>query len=164
VELVEIVLILALVVYMIWRRMAGQPLRAGRLMIGAFVVMVFGLQALPGLGFEPAAMAVLGVEALVGIGVGAARGATVAIYERDGYLWYRYRPLTVVVWLLTILLRVGMVAAAAVVGVSLPATGAVLVVLGVSLLAESAVVALRARRTGVPYAPYRRSDRVGMSR
>ena len=160
---VEIVLILALVVFMVWRRMAGQPLRAGRLIIVPIVAVAFGLQALPGVGSDPAAIAVLAAEAVTGIATGAARGATVGIYERGGHLWYRYRPLTVVVWLLIIPLRIGMVLATTAIGVSLPTNGALLIVLGASLLAESGVIALRASRTGVPYAPSRRAARVGSS-
>jgi hypothetical protein len=163
VGLVEIVLILALIAFMIWRRMAGQPLRAARLIVLPAVAVVLGLQELTGLAFHASTIAVLAIGVLTGIGTGAARGATVGIYERDGYLWYRYRALTVVIWLVIIPLRVGMVLAATAAGVALPTTGSLLVVLGVSFLAESGVIALRASRTGVPYAPSRRAAGVRTS-
>ena len=161
--LAQIVLILALMAFMIWRRMAGQPLRAGRLILLPAVAVVLGLQELPGITFSAATIGVLAVEGLTAVATGAARGATVGIYERDGHLWYRYRPLTVLIWLVIIPLRIGMVVAATAAGVSLPTTGSLLVVLGFSFLAESGVIALRASRTGVPYAPSRRAARLGTS-
>lgn len=161
--LVEIVLILALIAFMVWRRMVGQPLRAARLIVLPAVAVILGLQELAGSSIHASVIAVLAIGALTGIATGAARGATVGIYERDGYLWYRYRPLTVVIWLVLIPLRIGMVLAATAAGVTLPTTGSLLVVLGVSFLAESGVIALRASRTGVPYAPSRRAARVGTS-
>jgi hypothetical protein len=50
---------------------------------------------------------------LIGAGVGAsvvlglARGATVAVYDRDGASWLRYRPATLWLWLATVAVRVG---------------------------------------------------------
>jgi len=64
------------------------------------------------------------------------------------------RPLTVVVWVGSLLVRVGQTAAGHAVGADSNVLGAALLgVLGLSLLAEALVVGKRALGAGVPFAP-----------
>jgi hypothetical protein len=153
-NLLQILLIAVVVVFVIVRRFAGQPLRAGSFVLplglaiwGAYELR-HGHLGLPELAF-------LAGEVVAGLALGAARGATIQLYVRDGHLWQRYRWATLAMWGAAIVTRVGMVAAGYAMGLHLPAQS-LLVVLGASLLAESAIVTQRAIRTGVPFAPSRR--------
>jgi hypothetical protein len=155
VSYVWILLIAAIVVLVIGRRFAGEPLRAKSLII-PLALTVWGLSQLRGQHLDAADLALLIVEGVVGLGLGALRGLTIRIYQRDGHLWMRYRWATLGVWVASIAVRFGFVFGAHLVGVHLSGNVASLVPLGASLLAESAVVAQRATRTGIPFAPDRR--------
>jgi hypothetical protein len=85
--------------------------------------------------------------------LGAARGATVQLFSRDEELWQRYRPATVALWLALIAVKVILSLIAGAAGASGGAgTNRLLLALGVSLLAETAVVGPRAPATGEPSA------------
>jgi hypothetical protein len=144
------------IVFVIGRRFAGQPLRAQSPVIPVGLTVWAGynlvkehLTALD-LGF-------LAVCLVLGVISGLARGVTVHLYPRDGHLWTRYRWSTAVIWVATIALRIGLVLVGHVAGVGLDDTWPTMLTLGVSLIAEAGVVALRAARTGVPVAPGRRA-------
>jgi hypothetical protein len=81
------------------------------------------------------------------------------VYERAGHLWYKYSALTIVVWVLSIGVRLGVGALGHVLGATVPMTSASLVMLGVTLLGEAAIVGTRAMRSGVAFAPGRRAAR-----
>jgi hypothetical protein len=155
---VEILLIVAAVVYVVAGRLAGQPLQAKRLVVIPAAMTIYGLTQLG----HPAAIAILTlvVEAVIGFGLGLLRGITIHVYERAGHLWFRYRPLTLAIWAATIAVRVVIAVGAHLIGVNLPTLGAILVSFGLSLFGEAAVVAVRAQRLGVPYAPGGRPARV----
>jgi hypothetical protein len=157
-SIVEILLIVAAVVYVIAGRLAGQPLQAKRLVVIPAAMTIYGLTHLPHL--DAIAIAGLAVEAAIGFGLGLLRGVTIHVYEKAGHLWFRYRPLTLAVWVATIAVRVVIAFGAHLVGVNLPTMGAILVSLGLSLFGEAAVIATRAQRLGVPYAPGGRAARV----
>jgi hypothetical protein len=154
---VEILLIAAVVVYVVGARLAGQPLQAKRLVVIPAAMSIYGLTQLG----HPGATAIvaLAVEAAIGFGLGLLRGVTIHVYEKAGHLWFRYRPLTLAVWAATIAVRVVIALGTHAVGVNLPTTGAILVSFGLSLFGEAAVIATRAQRLGVPYAPDRRAAR-----
>lgn len=98
----------------------------------------------------------LGLSAVLG----AARGATVELFTREGELWQRYRPVTVVLWLTLIAAKIvlGVIASAA--GASAAAgTNGLLLALGISLAAETAVTASRGLATGVPFATQQQDNR-----
>ncbi|WP_026416894.1 hypothetical protein [Actinomadura oligospora] len=96
----------------------------------------------------------LGVEALVALLLGAMRAATMRLWrEPDGSLWRRGGGLTVVAWIVSITVRAGLLGIAYLVGVR-TGSGNLIAFLGVSLLAQYAILDVRsrslpARRTGV---------------
>jgi hypothetical protein len=154
----EILLIVAAVVYVVVGRLAGQPLQAQRLVAIPAAMTIYGLTQLG----HPDAMAIVGLvlEAAIGFGLGLLRGITIHVFEKAGHLWFRYRPLTLAIWAATIGVRVMIAFAAHLFGVNLPTLAAILVSFGLSLFGEAAVVAMRAARLGVPYAPSGRAARV----
>ena len=157
-DIAKLLLILLLIGYVIVKRLAGQPLTSGRLALVPLVLVGLGGYQLLQAPLTGAGGALLAAEVVLGLGVGLVRGLTIDIYQRGAHLWYRYRPLTVLIWLLTIGLRLGFGLAAHGLGIGLPVAAALLGV-GASLLGEGAIVWQRARRTGVPFAPDRRTAR-----
>ncbi len=144
-----ILLIVAAVGYVLYSRMQGQALTARRLLVIPVILLAIGVGELGNV--SATGVAFLVAAGATSLALGAARGATVAVYARNGVLWYRYHKSTVVLWVLTIAVRAGLVAAATAVG--LPGEYGMLISLGLSLLGESAVVGTRAHATGIPFAP-----------
>lgn len=156
-----ILIIAAVIVVVIGRRLAGEPLSARRLAIMPLALLVVGIDqfAQAKVGLPAAAWAYLGVEAVVMLALGAVRGMTIALYERDGHLWYRYRWTTLAIWLLAIALRVGSGVLAAAAGVHLPSQ-AMYLTLGISFVGEAMVVGPRALGMGTPLAPSKSQRRI----
>jgi hypothetical protein len=155
-NIAQALLIAVLVVLVIGRRFAGQPLRAQSLLIPVGLTVWAGYQ-LRGAHLTVNDIGFLLISVVLGLASGAARGITVHLYPRDGHLWMRYRWLTAVVWLASIALRVGLVVGAHLAGVGLSSGSTIMLTLGVSLIAEVAVVGARAARTGIPFAPRQRA-------
>ncbi|HUA49876.1 MAG TPA: hypothetical protein VMA77_31885 [Solirubrobacteraceae bacterium] len=151
---VTILLALAAIGYVMWSRMQGQPLQAKRLLVLPAVLVIVGLSDLTGKSSHTAAdvaflLAGFALSALLG----AARGTTIELFTRDGELWQRYRPITVALWLALIATKVILAVVAGAAGAPGGAgTNGLLLALGISLLAEAAVVGPRALASGVPFA------------
>jgi hypothetical protein len=145
----------ALVVFMIVRRMMGEPLRARRLLVLPLVVAILGAGQVGHVTHVRAVdVAVLAFEAVFAVAVGVARGATVQVYVREGHVWFRYRWITLALWVAAAVLRF----AVREVGVLAGANGTLLMhtllfMVALTLAGEACVVGLRALRTGAPFAP-----------
>jgi hypothetical protein len=151
-----ILLAVAAVGWVLWSRMKGQPLKARRLLVLPAVLTVLGITDLTGssaphltakdIGFLVAAV---GISAVLG----AARGATIELYPHGGELWQRYRLITAGLWITLITAKIVEMVLAGAAGASAGGgTSSLLLSLGVSLLAEAAVVGPRALSTGLPFA------------
>ncbi|MEV4252087.1 hypothetical protein AB0J52_02845 [Spirillospora sp. NPDC049652] len=103
---------------------------------------------------EVLSVGLLGVEAVAALLLGALRAATMRLWrEPDGSLWRRGGGLTVAAWIVSIAVRVGLIGVAYVLGVR-TGSGNLIAFLGVSLLAQYAILDVRsrslpARHTGV---------------
>ncbi|GAA2059130.1 hypothetical protein GCM10009839_81580 [Catenulispora yoronensis] len=144
-----IVLVLALVV---GRRLTGRPLDTRRSVVLPGVLAVYGLVTLQKAGtLTHTDQAWLAASGAVSIAFGLVRGMTVRLYERDGYLWARYRPSTLALWAASIAARFAVEAAAVASGAGRSAmTSSLMLMFGLSLAAESLVVLPRAQASGVP--------------
>jgi hypothetical protein len=111
---------------------------------------VYGLAKLDVFTFTDGLWLVLG--SAVGCGLGAVRAATTKLFERDGVLWLRYTGWTFGVWVLSLLVNFGMGYLAVASGAH-PDARPVTLSIGVSLLGEVLVIGMRAKTTGLPYAP-----------
>ncbi len=151
-----IVLAVAAVGWVLWSRMKGQPLQAKRLLVLPVVLTVLGITDLTGSSaprLTPADIAFLAVGAGISAVLGAARGATIEIYPHGDELWQRYRPVTVGLWIALIGAKLILTVIAGAAHASAGGgTNSLLLTLGISLLAEAAVVGPRALSTGVPFA------------
>lgn len=152
-----ILLVVAGVGYVLWSRTQGRPLKARRMVVLPVLFIVLGVTDLssstaPHL--SDTAIGFLLAGAIVSIVLGAARGSTVELYPTDGELWQRYRRSTVALWIALIVARIVLtVIAHGAGGAAGAGTNSLMLTLGLSLLAEAAVIAPRALSTGLPLAP-----------
>jgi hypothetical protein len=151
-----ILLVVAGVGYVLWSRTQGRPLKARRLVVLPLLFIVLGVSDLSSSSaphLTSTAIAFLFASCVISIVLGAARGATIELYPKDGELWQRYRSSTVVLWIALIAAKIVLAVVAHGTGSAAGAgTDSLLLALGLSLLAEAAVIAPRALSTGVPFA------------
>jgi hypothetical protein len=156
---VTILVVVAAVGYVLWSRMQGRPLQLRRLVLLPVILAVLGISDLTGSSaphLTPKDIAFLAAGIVLSAVLGAARGATIQLYPNQGELWQRYRPSTVALWIALIAAKVVLLAIAGSAGASAGGgTNSLLLSLGISLLAEAAVVGPRAMATGVPFAARR---------
>lgn len=153
ITIVLVVAAIAAVGYVLVSRMRGKAVNVRRLLVlPAVLTVIGGLQVLgeARLGMTATALGLLATDVVVAVLLGVARGATVAVSAREGRAWLRYRPLTLALWVATIIVRLGMTALAYAVGAAQAAGGpALLLCVGVTLLGEGAVVARRTIPVGL---------------
>jgi hypothetical protein len=151
-----ILLVLAAIGYVLWSRMKGQPLKVKRLLVLPVVLTVIGITDLTGSSaphLTSKDIAFLVASVAISVVLGAARGATIELYPQQGELWQRYRASTVGLWIALIATKLILTVVANGAGASAGGgTKSLLLSLGVSLLAEAAMVAPRALSTGLPFA------------
>lgn len=144
------------VVAILVKRFVGEPLGARDLLVPPAVLTGLGVwavvEAAPVRAVE---LAWIVGAALVGMALGAARGWTVRLFLRNGSLWQRYSPWTVVVWIGSVAVSVGLGWLAVRGGVRAEVRPVTLAI-GVSLLGELLVLGGRAWLAGVPFAPRNR--------
>jgi hypothetical protein len=146
---VEIVLILAAVGYLLVRRMMGEPVQAKRMLILPVVLTLIGLSDVSGQARTPLSLLFVVATAAISIAIGALRGVSVRISERDGLAFVRYTGVTVVLWVVNLAIKFG---ANLVLGAIDPkdagaVSNSLLLTLGLGILAEGLVVLYRALRT-----------------
>ncbi|BCJ37630.1 hypothetical protein Athai_51330 [Actinocatenispora thailandica] len=164
--------VLVVVALMIARRVYGEPLKVRRLLLAPlFELAIGGYQIATHGGLPAGEWLSLALTGALSLGLGAARGATVELFERRGVLWQRYRLRTFGVWLAAFVARFGVRALLAVLGVTTAAAsisslasggkphfsaaliGTLLITSGLGFLGESLVLTPRALATGVPLQP-----------
>src|ERR1700753_3833124 len=94
----EIVLIVAAVCYLLVRRMAGEPAQAKRMLILPVVLIAIGISDLSGHVSSSMSLLFLVATAAISVVLGALRGASVRISQRDGVAFVRYTGVTIVLW------------------------------------------------------------------
>jgi len=152
-NVLQIVLIVAVVALVIGKRLVGRPVDARRSVVMPGALAVYGLTLL----FKSDHQLThtdevwLVIQGAVSVAIGLARGTTIRLYERDGYLWARYRPITLLLWLASIVGRIALEAAAVASGADKTAmTSSMMLMFGASLAAESLIVLPRAYASGIP--------------
>ncbi|MFD5830344.1 DUF1453 domain-containing protein [Lentzea sp. NPDC060358] len=133
-------LIAAGVLYVLVRRFRGEPLNARDLLAPPAFLLFFGIRAVE----EFSLLHLLPLAA--GFAFGVLRGMTITLFERNGHLWQRYTPWTVVVWVTSIGASVGL-------GLLIGGHAPTQLSIGVGMLGELCAVGAKALNTGVPFAP-----------
>jgi hypothetical protein len=161
-HLAEILLYVAIAALVVWRvifrQLRGYRLTArGLALMPAILVLLGGyrtLQALPQA--SGAEIALLAADLVVLAVLGVVRASTTQVTERDGYAFQQGTKRTLLLWLVTIAVRIGFT----VLGEELGAAGALTsasfaLTLGVSIGVQNALAYTRAQRLGLPFAPGR---------
>jgi hypothetical protein len=156
-SIVQVIVVVAVLVFVIGRRFTPRPVRGdGRRWRLPLILTAVGAYTLYGLGhgskpitWTGADLAYIAIGLSVSVVLGATRGFTLHLYEEGGTLMQRYRPLTALLWVVLIAVRIGMDLSATGLGVaSAVAGGSILLMLGSSLLGEAAAVSLRVAGAG----------------
>jgi hypothetical protein len=141
-----VLLIAAAVVWILWRQVKAQPVRAKLLVLVPVAMAYFGIRdTAPGTWTDSADVALIAVGALASAGIGLVRGTTIRVWrERDGAWWSKGSKMTLALWGAMILVRVVLDGAAHVSGHSAAAgLGPSLLSVGLSFAGQNAVIAMR---------------------
>jgi hypothetical protein len=168
--LLNAVLILALVGFVLYRQTIARPVVARRLWLLPAVLSVIGIAAISHVdngNLSVTAVEYLAVDLAASIALGGVRGCFVRVFERDGVMWRQGGLVTLALWIVTIGIRIVIAILAGAAGLGNVMDAALELSLGVSLLAQNGVVALRGSRMGLHFAPdlatRRRRDRIRSS-
>ncbi|MGW6448756.1 DUF1453 domain-containing protein [Lentzea sp. NPDC055074] len=138
-------LIAAGVLYVLVRRFRGEPLNARDLLAPPAFLLFFGVRAV-----DEFHLAYL-LPLAAGFAFGAVRGLTIRLFERDGHLWQRYTPWTLLVWMTSIGASLGF-------ALLFDHHAPTQLSIGVSMLGELCAVGAKALNTGLPFAPEKLSN------
>jgi hypothetical protein len=152
----EIIAVIGLIGYIIYRQVTGEPLRGRRAVVLPAVLAVIGFMNLCSreghLGPADVFCLVLGTAGCAVIGL--AFGAITRLRSRDGYLWAQLPLSGLWLWAALIGWRVLVMLLAAGMHAHVAASSSVLLLsLGINRLAQAAVIVPRAMAMGVPFAP-----------
>ena len=154
------VLILALFCWILSKRFQWRPVRGdSRQWRLPLILIAIGVWATLGSQHKTSSGAVttttskdytyLLVGALVSLGLGMVRGRTLEIANHAGQTMKRYRPMTAVLWVVLIVVRLGIDLYGGHLGVSSAIIGtSIMLMFGLSLLGESLAVAMRTGAIG----------------
>ncbi len=144
----EILLVIAVVGYMLIRRLLGEPAQAKRMLVLPAVLTVIGLSSAKDVLHDPVQLGFLVVTTLIGVGLGALRGLSVRVYVRDGIANMRYTAVSIVLWVVNILIKLGGNFLLAGIDPHADGGNTLMLTLGAGLLMEGVVVLAKAMRTG----------------
>ena len=154
---IEILAVIGIIGYVIFRQVQGEPLRGKRTMLLPAILTVIGLLNLHGsadahvTGTDVACI-VVGTAGSAAIGL--AFGAIMRLESRGGYLWAQLPLRGLWLWAAMIAWRVVVILLATGLHAHVAASASTLLLsLGVNRLAQAAVIAARAMAMGVPFAP-----------
>lgn len=154
-ELSTYLITVAAMVWIIYRQFVGRFVTPGRSMVLPLVLVVWGLVQAVQADVRWGTLAVLVVagDLVLTAALGAVRGAAIRLSLREGYLYRRGGVPSLVLWAVSIGVRVLVAVLAA--GTSAgPATTATLTLgVGVSIATQYAVLAARVRADGRPIRP-----------
>jgi hypothetical protein len=144
-EIIQVVLIAAAIVYMMVRRLMGEPAVGTRLVVLPAVLGGIGLTQVS---VHSASTAVfLAVSAALSVVFGLLRGLTVRVYEQNGLVMLRYTAVTMVLWAASFVARL---AAGFVMNLVDPSAAqfgnGLMLGVGAGLLAEGLVLLAKAAR------------------
>ncbi|WP_410611833.1 hypothetical protein [Amycolatopsis sp. lyj-109] len=130
------------------RTLVGMPLLLTA--VGGYLT----LKALPGA--STAELGLLAADLLLLAGLGVLRSTTTTLAERDGTTFQQGSAVTIGLWVLTVAVRIGVIALGAAFGVTGPLTSAsIAFTLGVSIAVQNATTYRRIQRRGLPLADRR---------
>lgn len=155
-EATTVLIALVVLGYVLWSQTRGRPVVVRRLVVLPAVLVVWGLSD-AGHAPHPSGALDVGLVALdvfLSLSLGALRGTTVRLSERNGFLYQQGGRATLALWGLSVAARAAVDAVGHAGHEHLSSSASLLPLLfGLTLAAQGAVVAWRGARTGVPFAP-----------
>jgi hypothetical protein len=146
---IEIIMVIAVVCYVLIRRLMGEPAEGKRMLLLPAVLTVVGVLNVAKLTQTPLSVVFLVATAGISMVLGLLRGTSIRLFPRDGLVFMRYTGVTVALWMLNLAVRFGANILLRVVDphdVASVGSGLFLT-MGAGMLCEGAVVLLKAVRT-----------------
>jgi hypothetical protein len=153
---IEILAVVGIIGYVIYRQVQGQPLRGRRTVLLPAILTVIGFVNLRsgGAHLSGADITSLVIGAAGSAVIGLALGAVTRLESRGGYLWAQLPLRGLWLWAALVAWRVLVILLASGLHANIAASSATLLFsLGINRLAQAAVIVMRATRMGVPFAP-----------
>ena len=145
--------VIAVVGYVIVRRLSGEPLNARDLFAPPLILTGIGVyQVLDNDGLSAIDLGWIAGGVIVGIACGAWRGSTIRLFVKNDVLWQRYTARTFIVWIVSLAGSGGYALITALAGLD-PHARPVPLSIGIGLLGEMAIVGARALASGHRFAP-----------
>lgn len=104
---VEIIIIIAAVLYVMISRLMGEPAQAKRMLLVPAVLIVIGLLDVSKAAQSPTSIAFLVGTATVSAAIGLLRGASIRVFVKEDIVYMRYTVTTVFLWVLNFAIRFG---------------------------------------------------------
>jgi hypothetical protein len=162
----EILLYLAIAALVVWRviirQLRGSTLTARGLVVVPGILVIAGIVTCAPVVSQSSGgeIGLLVAEVVLLSALGVARAASTRLSAPNGYAVQKGTTLTLVLWLVTIALRVGVAVLGSQLGMTGPLTSkSILLSMGATIGVQNAVVYLRARRRGLTVA----TDRTALS-
>ena len=150
----EVLAVIGIIGFVIYRQLAGQLLQGKRLIVLPAVVTVIGFFDLRGHHLGAADIAWLTVGAAGSLLIGMALGLITRLESRGGVLWGKLPLRGLWLWVALFAWRVLIMVLAARTGAHVAAsTTPLLFTLGLNRLGQAAVIVPRALHAGIPFAP-----------
>lgn len=155
----EILAVIAVIGWIIFRQFRGEPLRGKRAVLLPAILTVIGFTDLRGHGgsgshLQTADIVAITIGAAGSVVIGLAFGAITRLEAREGYLWAQLPLYGLWLWFALFAWRgVSYVIADGMHAHVAASTATLLFGLGVNRLAQAAVIVPRAMAMGVPFAP-----------
>jgi len=154
---IEIIAVIGIIGYIIFRQVQGEPLRGKRAVVLPAILTVVGylnLRSGGGTHLSHADIAWLAAGVAGSVAIGLAFGAITRLESRDGYLWAQLPLRGLWLWGALVAWRVVIIVLATGMHAHIAASAATLLLsLGANRLAAAAVIVPRAMAMGVPFAP-----------
>jgi hypothetical protein len=153
----EILAVVGIIGYVIYRQVRGEPLRGRRAVLLPAILTVVGLTDLHGNGgahLQAADVTALVIGTAGSALIGLASGAITRLESRGGHLWAGLPLWGLWLWAALFAWRGAMIVFAHSIHANIAASSATLLFsLGVNRLAQAAVIVPRAMAAGIPFAP-----------
>jgi hypothetical protein len=146
---VEIILVVAVVCYILIRRLIGEPAEGKRMLLLPAILTVVGVVDITKLAQTLVSVAFLVASAVFSMVLGLLRGRSIRLFPQDGLVFMRYNWVTVMLWVLNLAVKFG---ANIILRVTDPhdvasVSSGLYLTLGAGMLCEGVVVLVKALRT-----------------
>lgn len=153
----EILAVIGIIGYIIFRQVQGEPLRGKRTVLLPAILTIIGFTDLHGHGgqhLQPSDVTCVVIGAIGSAVIGLAFGAITRLESRDGHLWAQLPLFGLWLWAALVVWRGMMFALAGAMHAHIAASSSTLLFsLGINRLAQGGVIMWRALNAGIPFAP-----------